>query len=113
MITSARTGVVAVTVAVRGVSVDERDLAEEVTRAELVDDLRPSWLTSASPSSRTKNSRPECALARQLLALGEVDLVGDLRDLLSSRTEQFAKSGTRLSSSTFWLRGHRVSLSVS
>jgi hypothetical protein len=77
MITSARTGELALTVAVRGawctsaISPKKSPAFSEAT-------LRLFFRTSAEPSTRTKNSRPP--LPSQLFPFLEVDLVGDAAD---------------------------------
>ena len=79
--TRVRRGDVAVTVAVRGSVGDQRDLAEEVARAEGVD-LLAALGDVGRALEDDEELAPAIALAHQLLAVGEVDLVGGGGDLL-------------------------------
>src|SRR6266511_5283132 len=78
--TRSRESAVVVTVAVRGVRAISAISPKKSPRLS-VRTLRPLRCTSASPSMRTKNSRPSAPSRMSSLPGAEVDLIGELRDL--------------------------------
>jgi hypothetical protein len=103
VITSALTGEVAVTVAVRGVS---ETSAISPKKSPLLSRLirRPSLVTSASPSSSTKNSRPRDPCLVISLPSRRSISSAICAICASWRFERCANRGTFRISSTFWLR---------
>src|SRR5689334_1679328 len=66
---------------------NERNLAEEVTRAESVD-LAPVLPDVGGPLEQHEELTPRMALASHLLAVAQVDLVGEHREVLQLRLRQ-------------------------
>ena len=100
MTTSARTGETVVTVAVRGRRVIS-EISPKKSPSDIVRSFRRPWVTSAVPSTRTKNSRPgapsrvSCFPSRKSISSAIFAISS------SSRFEQLPNRGTRLRSSSF------------